>query len=127
MDELQTLFQNVLNRELIQMILSNSRDTERVVKVKIRPVLIKEELLFQETLYRGTQVFHANFKAEELTGRLQGYLSDTFRQAQIVCAGEEITVLVSKKGTVTVKRKKKADASISRDLSHNRTKKYILK
>ena len=127
MDELQTLFQNVLNRELIQMILSNSRDADRAAKVKIRPVLIKEELLFQETLYRGTQVFHANFKTEELIARLQGYLADTFRQAQIVCAKEEITVLVSKKGTVTIKKKKKAETPVSRDLSHNRTKKYILK
>ena len=64
MEELKILLQKILNKDLQQIILSNSRHPEQTQKVKIRPVLIREELLFQETAYRGTQAFHENFTAE---------------------------------------------------------------
>ena len=56
MEELKILLQKILNKDLQQIILSNSRHPEQTQKVKIRPVLIREELLFQETAYRGTVV-----------------------------------------------------------------------
>lgn len=136
MKECGNIFRQVLNRELLQMTLSNTRDADRAVKVKIRPVLVKGELLFQETLYRGTQVFHSNFIGSELANKLDEYMESLFRQAQINCEEEDISILVGKKGTVTVKRKKKdilpksdcaAKAPGQRDLSHNRAKKYILR
>ena len=136
MKECGNIFRQVLNRELIQVTLSNTRDADRAVKVKVRPVLIKGDLFFQETLYRGTQVFHANFGAMELAERLDEYMDNLFRQAQISCETEDISILVSKKGTVTTKRKKKdlsenprggTSESTRRDLSHNRSKQYILR
>lgn len=136
MEELQILFQQILNQELVQITLSNSRNATEATKAKLRPVLIRGELFFQETLYRGTQVFHTNAQAEAMAERLQTYLRETFRQAQISSETEEITVLVSKKGTVTIKRRKtisrKEDAQAEaggsfRELSHNRRKRYILK
>lgn len=57
MEELRILLQKILNKDLQQIILSNSRNPEQIQKVKIRPVLIRDELLFQETRYKGTQVF----------------------------------------------------------------------
>lgn len=60
MEELKILLQKILNKDLQQIILSNSRNPENAQKAKIRPVLIKDELLFQETIYKGTQVFHEN-------------------------------------------------------------------
>ena len=55
MEELRILLQKILNKDLQQIILSNSRNPEQIQKVKIRPVLIRDELLFQETRYKGTQ------------------------------------------------------------------------
>lgn len=136
MKECGNIFRQLLNRELIQMTLSNTRDADRAVKVKVRPVLIKEELLFQETVYRGAQVFHTNLTGLELAERLEEYMENLFRQAQISCQAEDISILVGKKGTVTVKRKKKdvsrksndeGEHSRQRDLAHNRAKKYILR
>ena len=63
MDELRELLVQCLNDELIQIIMSNTKDSSLASKMKVRPVLIKDELLFQETIYRGTQVFHENFFA----------------------------------------------------------------
>ena len=62
MEELKILLQKILNKDLQQIILSNSRNPEQIQKIKIRPVLIRDELLFQETRYKGTQVFHENYK-----------------------------------------------------------------
>jgi len=130
MEELRELFQQTLNDDLIQMVLSNSRDADRAGKVKLRPVLLKGQLWFQETLYRGTQVFHKNFTVEEMTSRLLDYMQTLFRQAQIKSAGEEASVLVGKKGTVTIKRrklsKKGATGAAAGIRPHNRTKQYIL-
>lgn len=133
MKELEQLLSEILNRDLLQIILSNSRDAEKGSKVKIRPVLIKDELYFQETLYRGTQVFHANFKEREMSGRIVKYLQELFRQGEFKTPDGEAVVLVSKKGKMTVKRKngqskaaepKKPDREAA--LSHNRRKQYIL-
>lgn len=131
MEKLRDVFGQMLNVDLIQMTLSNSRDADRAGKIKIRPVLLKGEILFQETTYRGTQVFHKNYTGGELLPRLTEYMETLFKQAELKGKREEATVLVGKKGTVTVKRKKcpegesKADTNAG-SLSHNRTKRYIL-
>lgn len=130
MEELRKMLQLLLNKELIQAVLSNTKDADRGSKVKIRPVLIKGELYFQETLYRGTQVFHENFREEAMLLRIEEYLQSLFKQGEFKGRTAEAVVLVSKKGKLTVKYKRrqgneqesgKADA-----LSHNRTKQYIL-
>ena len=135
MENLKTLLQKILNKDLQQIILSNSRDPEQVQKVKIRPVLIRGELLFQETAYRGTQVFHENFTAEQLTDRICTALQEQFRQGEFTSKDLHATALVSKKGKLTLKVKNtgnatKAEGAVSEEdlqaLSHNRTKHYIL-
>lgn len=130
MDKLKNLLEELMNEELIQIILSNSKDADRAQKAKIRPVRIKEELLFQETVYRGTQVFHNNYSKQEMCEKILQDMESLFKQAQITAGGEEATVLVSKKGAMTMKRRKKAQDAVTaqpkRDLSHNRTKQYIL-
>ena len=132
MDELLKVLQETINQDLFQIILSNTRDANQATKVKVRPVKIKEQLLFQETLYRGTQVFHQNFSEKEMVERIQNYLEGLFKQGEIKTVLEEVTVLVSKKGKITVKRKKQAfpESNIKSDaeqkLQNNRTKQYIL-
>lgn len=127
MIELQELLEQTLNQDLIQLILSNTRDAAQGEKLKVRPVLIKGELCFQETLYRGTQVFHSNYKKEEMRQRLMICLEEKklFRQAQITGRTLEATVLVSKKGTITIKKKNKVYQA-EQNLSHDRAKQYIL-
>lgn len=134
MDELKLLLDSMLNDQLTQIILSNSRNSGHASKIKIRPVLIKGKLYFQETLYRGAQVFHENFKAEEEKVRIMNYLQELFRQGELKALTREAVVLVSKKGKITVKSRIKTAAKVERTddskssaLSHNRSKQYILK
>ena len=126
MEELRRLLQQMLNADLIQIILSNTRDEARGTKVKIRPVLMKGELYFQETLYKGTQVFHENFDAEQMGARIENYMQELFKQGEFKTVSSEAVVLVSKKGKLTIKTKKKAASEKDRVLEHNRTKQYIL-
>ncbi len=120
------LLEQILNKDLGQVILSNSSDKEYASKVKIRPVLIKGELLFQQTLYRGTQVLHENYVKVEMAERIQKLLAETFHQGEFQAATMQATVLVSKKGKMTIKTKQLQKVVTSRDLSHNREKQYIL-
>ena len=134
MEELKILLQKILNKDLQQIILSNSRHPEQTQKVKIRPVLIREDLLFQETAYRGTQAFHENFTAEQLTDRICTALQEQFRQGEFSAKTLQATALVSKKGKLTLKVKNSGKAPRTaaseeeelQALAHNRTKHYIL-
>lgn len=105
MDELAVYLKEVFCIELLSAILSNPRDREKAWKVRIRPVLKKEELVFQFEVFIGKQVFHENLSVEEAVQRACEWL-EQFRQMQIDTKSERATVLVSKKGKVTVKRKK---------------------
>ena len=135
MNELRNLLLNTINQELNQVILSNSQDKEYAVKVKIRPVMIKDVLYFQETIYRGTQVFHENFSSEEIISRIEQLLQGKMKQCEIASKDMSATVLVSKKGKMTIKTRKRSgkpgeaenQLRPACDLSHNREKQYILK
>ena len=142
MNELGQLLDQYLNRELQQIILSNSLDAGQAAKVKIRPVLLKGELFFQETLYRGTQVFHKNYTKQDMNGRICELMETLFKQCECKADGREATVLVSKKGKMTIKERERGrnvqamqpsgakqaptQTDSAERLEHNRTKQYIL-
>lgn len=130
MEELRKLLQESLNKSLYQIMISAPRRTgneEAVSKKKIRPVLLKGQLLFQVTSYVGKQVFHENLEADRAAELLAEEVLAHFGQMQIDTAAFSAVVLISKKGKVTIK--KKAHMSAEREkpsLAHNRRKQYIL-
>lgn len=133
MDErIREVFLRYTDEKLKQIVLSKSKDAS-LQKVKIRPVQIKGELRFQTEEFRGAQVFHKNLSAGELADELKNWFDNRFFQAQISHAGAEVTVLIGKKGTVTVKEKK-INAEVPgqekdirwQPLLHNREKKSLL-
>lgn len=143
MDELSRLLDEILNIDLKQIVLSSSRDDAQGTKVKVRPVLLKGELLFQETLYKGTQVFHENLAKTDMQERIVRHMEKLFKQGVFTSDKLEASVLVSKKGRMTVKVRRKDAAGGSgelrsrsdtdalmqdrlAELSHNRAKQYIL-
>lgn len=127
MEELKAKLSGMLSDKLYQVIISNPREKGGVQKVKIRPVLVKNELCFQETKTIGPQVFHENLSREDALQRIMEHMS-AFKQLEAESTEGKLTALVSKKGKVTVKlsAKGKSNAKSGPDLSHNRAKKYIL-
>lgn len=127
MQQLLQLLQDTFSNRLTQVILSNSKDKDRILKVKIRPVLLKDQIVFQKTDYIGTKVFHDNYSAEEIMKKTVAYMEDTFKQAEIETADFKAVVLVSKKGKITIKKQKKNGAVPKQtELAHNRQKQYVL-
>lgn len=111
---------------LYQIIVSHPRRKGGVSKIKIRPVLIREELLYQESRFEGTQVFHENKTADAVIALITEVMAGGFKQLDIYTRDWEATALVGKKGNVTLKKRKSEDLRIP-DLSHNRKKQYLLK
>ena len=66
MEELRRKLAEVLSDRLYQIIISNPRSKTDVLKIKVRPVMVKGEVCFQETLWKGPQVFHKNRTKEEM-------------------------------------------------------------
>lgn len=123
--QIENLLKDTLGEDLYQVVMSNPRNREKIGKVKIRPVMLKGKLLYQETTYVGHQVFHGNFEKNEAVKRAAGYMSEDFKQCEIETARERATVLVSKRGRVNIKRKRVCQEK-EIDLAHNRMKSYIL-
>ena len=94
-------------------------------KVKVRPVLKKEVLYFQFESFRNNQAFHENVEEKKACEILLEYMGN-MRQMQLVTADAEFSVLISKKGKVTIKKKQKKAKMRPLDLNHNRKKQYIL-
>ncbi|OLA07377.1 MAG: SAM-dependent methyltransferase [Clostridiales bacterium 42_27] len=111
MEEIIQFLAGILNREFIRAVFSNPEQ--------------KGELLFQLESFTKTQAFHKNLTVEETKDELAKLLEE-FRQVQVETVSEDITVLISKKGKATIKRKRKKVQAKAADLSHNRKKKYIL-
>lgn len=134
MTELQNVLDRYLDMELLQIVLSGARTKDGVSRIRIRPVIIREELLFQCTKMAGTKELHENLKKSEALLRIDQWLREDFRQLQLESGKGTVNALSSKKGKITVKEKKnKCTESICRteeerrqELSHNRKKKYIL-
>ena len=125
MEEISSLLREVLNIDFVRAVISNPEKKEGIIKVKVRPVETKGNLHFQIESFTKTQAFHENLSGEEAAEKILKYMED-FRQMQIETVHEDCTVLVSRKGKVTVKRRKRQTAAKKADLSHNRKKQYIL-
>ena len=97
------------------------------MRVKIRPVQLKDEIKYQASEFVGKKVLHANYSEEEIKIRITEYMQNTFKQAQFNMTDATATVLSSKKGACTCKYKRLAQIKSQKDMSHNRTKTYILK
>ncbi len=95
-----------MNEEFLSAVLSNPRSKGGISKVKVRPVSCKGAAGFQLEIFRNNQAFHENLDAHGAYERLVSYMEE-LRQLQMETCRESYTVLVSKKGKITVRRKKR--------------------
>lgn len=124
---LRQYLEEQINEGLKQAVLSNRRAGEGPSKVRIRPVELKGDILYQASSTEGTKVFHKNYRREEAVDYLEAVLQREFGQLQAVGRELDGTVLVSKKGKVTVLPKRHTATEPVQIQAHNRVKRYILK
>ncbi|MBO5474663.1 MAG: SAM-dependent methyltransferase [Lachnospiraceae bacterium] len=131
-EQLGILLQDTVDSGLYQIVLSNPRKKDGAFKIKIRPVMLKDRLFFQETVYQGTKVFHENYERGDLIAHIENMMHDEFKQCEIEHRTCKAVILVSKKGKMTVKRKQIDAAETEKEsagrlqMTHNRVKRYIL-
>ena len=138
MEEIKKLLKEVLNREFIRAVISSPMEKEGtavllecgtepvqgILKIKVRPLEKRGELMFQLEAFTKTQAFHRNLNPEA-AGEILAVVMERFGQMQLETVSQDCTVLISKKGKVTIRRKQKKIRAKAADLSHNRKKRYI--
>ena len=135
MTNIQEILYRYLNLQLRLMVFSGARSSEGASRIKVRPVMLRDKLVFQCASTVGTKEFHENLERDAAVLRMEEWILRDFRQLQIDSEAGSVTVLVRKKGKVTVKEKSRKECDCGspeaveerkRQLSHNRKKRYIL-
>ena len=127
MNELRDLLEKYLNIDLQQIVISGVREKTGTTKVRVRPILLKDKLVYQFTQTVGAKELHSNYDASEAVRLICDYMEKQFKQLQLEHRNMSLSVLVSKKGKMTIKQKARSgDDFKQQDLGHNRQKKYIL-
>ncbi|MEG0721868.1 MAG: SAM-dependent methyltransferase, partial [Lachnospiraceae bacterium] len=101
MEQFKKLIEDSFNIDFRKAIFSNPRKKESAIKVKVRPILKKEVLFFQCERFENQQVFHENLEADQAKQSMLGYMEE-FKQLQLETKEALYTVMVSKKGKVTI-------------------------
>lgn len=139
-NNIRKAFDETLNKELIHVVISNSTQKNLVDRIKIRPVLIKGELIYQVSEYKKDKVFHSNYEKDSLLDKLPSWFDGLFKQAEIKTKVGQVLILISKKGKSTIKYKKlepglmkdkngdinQQSLNMDEELLHNKKKNYIL-
>lgn len=125
MERLRELLDQVPDRDLCQIIISNKRRADVGKKIVVRPYEEKHKYMFQFAEYRDKQVFHKNMEWENAIKHIVELLQQSYKQIEIVTEELTYTALVSKKGKATIKSHPNQMKPIV-NLNHNRKKQYIL-
>jgi len=127
MDRVFKILEDVINNEkMIYAVFSNVRKgvDKDCNKLKIKPVVIKNERVLQFEYEYDKKVKHENLKGVQAIDVAFGLIKTYFKQAMIYTIDADYQVLVSKKGVPKVLEKAPSRNTV--DLSHNRKKNYII-
>lgn len=127
---LQEFLEKQFDENLMLAVLSGQRSKEKEApsKVRIRQIELKGSVCYQASSTVGTKVLHSNYSREEVIAYVEQSLQEGgFSQLQVQGRCKDGSVLVSKKGKVTVKVKEHQAKEPVQILAHNRVKQYILK
>lgn len=127
--KLENTIDKLIDKELVTLTVSKplSKDSE-INKITIKPLIIREKLVFQISEFKNNQVFHNNYSDKESCKKLFTLISSaTFGQLDAKKVNSTTTILTNKKGTLTIKTKM-TESSVKDDsrFNHNRNKQYIL-
>ena len=125
MENLRALLKEQMNIDFMSAVLSGPRTKDGTAKVKVRPLMKKDTLFFQLEIFCGNQAFHKNLEPEAAAEEVLRFMQE-MRQMQMDTRAASYTVLVSKKGKVTIKKKMRKEPVKMVSMSHNRKKQYVL-
>lgn len=126
MEELRELLEELIGETLFNMVFSGVKRPEAARKIRVRPVRIKGQILYQVAAWDGKKEKHSNLTASELKEAALEWMKQDYKQLQADTTAMTASVLVSKKGKVTIKRRVLTVQRPAQELSHNRKKRYLL-
>jgi SAM-dependent methyltransferase len=127
LDKLEKIIEEIIKEEtLIYSVLSNLKDKAKdtFTKVNIKPVLIKNEKHIQLAYEYKDKIIHKNLKNDEFITEYKQLFLNHFKQGIIFTIDADYQIIISKKGKVSILKKKPTRSNI--DLDHNRKKQYII-
>ena len=127
MEEMKKYISEMVTETLTKMVISNPKTkSEEYRKI----VVNRKKNGFQIEKYTEKQVFHENMTLPELAARCAELIDGRYQQVDAWDAEKQYTLLVSKKGKYTFKRKQFSPQNTSAPAintdTHNRKKQYIL-
>lgn len=120
---------------LISLTLSESahKAEDAARKVTIRPILLRQQRLYQFEYRYAQKVKHENLKAKEAKSRISDLLASTFRQGHFQTTQGSFHAAVSAAGKITIRVNEAAiraneapPKAAAAPLSHDRRKNYLL-
>lgn len=126
MEEFRELLEELLNQELLQLVFSGQKQKQESIRIRVRPLMVKGALVFQAAFWDGKKEKHTNYEKQALVAAAVNWMEQDFKQMQADTVSQSASVLVSKKGKVTIKKRQLAQKRAAAPLSHNRKKRYIL-
>ncbi|GIP16327.1 methyltransferase [Paenibacillus montaniterrae] len=124
----QELAEAVEQDTLYQAVLSSpkAKGNEVPQKVIVRPIQLKNGLVYQFESYYVNKVLHENVSASQTVEKLVALIAQQYKQTQIKQQNSQLHILSGKKGQLTIKRKQTAAAAQPAARSHNRMKRRVL-
>lgn len=126
MDKLQDYFQTLFKDEPPVKAVFSARRSKKSenTKVVLRPVMISGRTLYQAEYHYKNKVIHRNMSYDDAASLCRLLLTDEFKQANIFTASSDIQILAAKAEDPRIT--KKPSALRCAEISHDRTKKYII-
>lgn len=125
MQQLESFFKEIIDGNAYKLIISKPRTKSEEYK---KIVIEKKENYYQIAKYTDKQVFHENLKKEDLVAGCVALTDGHFGQINAWSDERESYILISKKGSATLKhsRIKGSQTTTVSPGTHNRKKNYIL-
>ena len=142
MQQLEQYFQQIIGKDVFKLIISKPKKKDSEYK---KIIIEKKSDYYQIAKYTEKQVFHENVKSDALASRCTELTFEHFLQVNAWSNEWEYYILISKKGSATLKRKKIQNTITTTENNggnhehtahnrndnapseHNRRKNYILK
>ena len=129
MNDIRTRLCDILTKNIgsVKKIVFSKATDKSIIRSQARPILLKDQPHFVlESFTSDNKALHQNLPFDKAPEYFTHLALNEYKQTNIITAGGECSVLVSKKGRVSLIDKIKDGSQITPLAEHNRSKNYII-
>lgn len=121
----EILTETLQSETLLRLVLSRPEATERVAKISVRPVQLRDGLRYQWTARQGSQEFHENLTMGELQQRVEQFYGPRYGDAHLFTTAADHAFKKHRSGQIRYKRSRPSLRAEPAS-THNRDKQYLI-